>query len=174
MELTQENSLKTPYRGGFPDLVPATLVLKTWLTERSFLLSLRVTCRHLYMYVGKHFGCGGLELRVKGSKVTDSEDTLMKAGIGDKSVLVAQKEVPLVQGNAGHNERRTFPVLQERVFEDMDGKDLEQINAFLRGTQEQEDDKRTDQKRRETEEDRKKPAEGTTPDQFRMGRPGRE
>ncbi len=152
-----ENWLKTPYLGGLlPELAPVVLTLKTEVSggmrkydEYSFLYSRNATCKQLYEYVARCFGCRDVELRAAESefaftlgKLIDekSEDTLQAVRIFDSSVVVAlpkavsEKFQPAQTEptKARHREKRpAFPVLQESIFEGLDGDD--ELAAFDRG-----------------------------------------
>ena len=96
-----ENYLKTPYKGGYPDISPVTLIFciikeGEVLQEKTILLSLKTTCKMLREIISKQVESSTFELSVddgvhvlshNDTKLEDTDETIGQKGIADGTII---------------------------------------------------------------------------------------
>eukprot|EP01022_Parablepharisma_sp_SALTPOND_P016857 TRINITY_DN2576_c0_g1_i1.p4 TRINITY_DN2576_c0_g1~~TRINITY_DN2576_c0_g1_i1.p4 ORF type:complete len:235 (+),score=33.82 TRINITY_DN2576_c0_g1_i1:4238-4942(+) len=143
-----ENFLKTPYKGGYPDTLPATLIFSFYKngfhrSSTGVLVSLKVTCKQLRQFIAKTYTKERFEvslekdfglINVLGNDtilLPDSEETLLQKGVTNESSIKINimEESPFLmhrnlEDTAPKKSKYNFPILQEEIFEDVEDEDF--------------------------------------------------
>lgn len=148
--IPSKNFLGTPYKGGYPDLSPVTMSLckeQEIYNKSKILISLKATTEELFNFLKKDHSDKSMSLRYKTNEyihqektMTESNVTLNELELGNGSIIYKEmtieekeelkfgmniaEEDKLFRSPVKEEEKSSFLILQEEIFEDVSDTDL--------------------------------------------------